>query len=192
MEHGQGHAASWSCTRPCTPEAWNDAKRSKGLFPSEMAFSERLIPTLAALGLEWVVVSNSHVSRACADYPWVAGSGGDNIPPPNRADQLNPAQGSYNRLSIDRGVSPANDFPFAYRPHRARYVDPATGLASSVVVVPAAQGEGWKDGYSCYGLDAADEYAATSVVVTAEDLKGAPSIAKILHPGGSVRPRKVS
>ncbi len=158
------------------PEAWNDAKRSKGLFPSEMAFSERLIPTLASLGLEWVVVSNSHLSRACADYPWVAGSGGDNIPPPNRADQLNPAQGSYNRLSIDRGVSPANAYPFAYRPHRARYVDPSTGVASSVVVVPAAQGEGWKDGYSCYGLDAADEYAASSEA-------GHPILVLLAHDG---------
>jgi len=143
-------------------EAWRDDKRSRGLFPSEMAFSERLIPSLAAAGIEWVIVSNSHLSRACADYPWVAGSGGDNIPPPNRADQTNPAQGSYNRISIDRGVSPANAYPFAYRPHRARYVDPATGQASKVIVVPAAQGESWKDGYSCYGMDEAQTYAPSS------------------------------
>ena len=158
------------------PEAWNDARRSKGLFPSEMAFSSRLIPALADLGLEWVVVSNAHLSRACADYPWVAGSGGDNIPPPNRADQLNPAQGSYNRVSIDRGVSPANAYPFAYRPHRARYVDPATGKASSVVVVPAAQAEGWKDGYACYGLQEADGYAATSEA-------GHPILVLLAHDG---------
>ncbi|TNF32067.1 MAG: hypothetical protein EP329_11310 [Deltaproteobacteria bacterium] len=141
---------------------WNAGRMSRGVFPSEMAFSERIIPALAAEGLDWVIVSNSHISRACADYPWVAGSGGDNIPPPNLADQLNPAQGSYNRISIDRGVSPANAYPYAYRPHRARYVDPATGQASSVVVVPAAQSESWRDGYSCYGLDDANEYASTS------------------------------
>ncbi len=158
------------------PEAWNDARRSKGLFPSEMAFSSRLIPALADLGLEWVVVSNAHLSRACADYPWVAGSGGDNIPPPNRADQQNPAQGSYNRVSIDRGVSPANAYPFAYRPHRARYVDPATGKVSSVVVVPAAQTEGWKDGYACYGLQEADGYAATSEA-------GHPILVLLAHDG---------
>ena len=141
---------------------WNADRLSKGLFPSEMAFSERLVPAIADAGLDWVVVSNSHISRACADYPFVHGSGGDNIPPPNRADQLNPAQGQYNRISIDRGVSPANAYPYAYRPHRARYVDPATGAAKTVVVVPAAQAESWKDGYSCYDLGEAQTYAASS------------------------------
>ncbi len=144
------------------PEAWGSGALSRGLFPPEIAFSERLIPALADAGVEWVVVSNAHLSRACEDYPWVPGSGGDNIPPPNRADRQNPAQGTYNRISIDRGVSPANAYPFAYRPHRARYVDPDTGQASTVIVVPAAQGESWKDGYSCYGLDDASVYAGSS------------------------------
>lgn len=143
-------------------DIWDAARMSKGLFPSEMAFSERIIPALVAEGLEWAIVSNSHISRACADYPWVAGSGGDNIPPPNLADALNPAQADYNRISIDRGVSPANAYPYAYRPHRARYVDPATGVAASIVVVPAAQAESWRDGYSCYGLDDGLAYAAKS------------------------------
>ncbi len=142
-------------------EAWDASVTSKGLFPPEMAFSERLIPLLVEAGIEWVVVSNAHISRACADYPWVAGSGGDNIPPPNRADALNPAQGTYNRISIDRGVSPANAYPLAYRPHYARYVKPASGVVSRIVVVPAAMGESWKDGYSCYGLDEASAYASS-------------------------------
>ena len=143
-------------------DVWLSAAQSKGLFPSEMAFSERLIPALVDAGLEWVIVSNAHLSRACADYPFVAGSGGDNIPPPNPAVQLNPAQGSYNRISIDRGVSPANAYPFAYQPHYARHVDPETGQAYKIVVVPAAQAESWKDGYSCYGLDEAAEYAGSA------------------------------
>ena len=141
------------------PEVWGAGGVSKGVFPPEMAFSERLIPVLVEAGIEWVIVSNAHLSRACKDYPWVPGSGGDNIPPPNRADQQNPAQKNYNRISIDRGVSPANAYPFAYRPHRARYVDPASGQAFTILVVPAAQAESWKDGYSCYGLDDAAVYA---------------------------------
>ncbi|MBM4398081.1 MAG: hypothetical protein FJ087_20640, partial [Deltaproteobacteria bacterium] len=143
-------------------ETWGAGATSKGLFPPEMAFSERLIPALADAGLEWVIVSNSHISRACEAYPWVAGSGGDNIPPPNRADVQNPAQAGWNRITIDRGVSPANAYPFSYRPHRARFVDPASGQAKTIIVVPAAQGESWKDGYSCYGLDEAAAYAGAS------------------------------
>lgn len=38
---------------------------SKGIFPAEMAFTERAIPTLVDAGLEWVIVSNSHISRSC-------------------------------------------------------------------------------------------------------------------------------
>lgn len=135
-------------------EAWGASPGpSRGLFPSEMAFAEHLIPALVAEDIEWVIVSNAHLSRACEGYPFQAGSGGDNIPPPNAADVQNPAQSNWNRLSIDRGVAPANAVPFAYVPHRARYVDPATGVASVIVVVPAAQSESWKDGYQCFGTD---------------------------------------
>ncbi len=132
---------------------WGTEAISRGLFPSEMAFAEHLIPVLEDVGIEWVVVSNSHLSRATENYPWVAGSGGDNIPPPNRWDQQNPSQDYFNRVSIDRGVSPANAVPFAYTPHWARWVDPDTGSESRVVVVPAAQSESWRDGYSCFGVD---------------------------------------
>ncbi|HMU37445.1 MAG TPA: hypothetical protein PKE31_00390 [Pseudomonadota bacterium] len=138
------------------PDAFSDNNLSKGLFPPEMAFSEHLIPVLKAANIDWVVVSNAHLSRACADYPYVAGSGGDNLPPPNFADVQNPAQKNYNRISIDRGVSPANAVPFSYVPHYARYVNPETGEANRVVVVPAAMGESWKDGYACFSPDQLD------------------------------------
>ncbi len=140
-------------------EAWGAGSPSRGLFPSEMAFSPHVIPALVAEGIEWVVVSNAHLSRACEDYPFVAGSGGDNIPPPNRADVRNPAQGNYNRISIDRGVSPANAVPFSYQPHYARFVDPDTGSETRIVVVPAAQSESWQDGYSCFGRGPIDALA---------------------------------
>ena len=135
-------------------DAWGAAPtQSRGLFPSEMAFSERLIKVLDEEGVDWVVVSNEHISRACADFPLVLGSGGVNCEPPNVADVLNPAQTNYLRLQIDRGCSPANAYPYAYTPHYARYVDPDTGTEHRVIVIPAAQALGWKDGYSPLGLN---------------------------------------
>jgi hypothetical protein len=131
------------------PQAWGTAQGpSKGFFPSEMAFSTRLIPYLAEAGIEWTFVSGEKISRACADFPVVFGSGGVNCDPPNRADQLNPAQANYRRITISRGCGPAEATPFAFTPHRAKYVDPATGAESFVTVVPCSQHLGWLDGYN--------------------------------------------
>lgn len=135
-------------------DAWGSSVPiSKGLFPPEMAFSTRLIEALAAEGINWVFVSGEHVSRACTDFPIILGSGGINCDPPNSADKLNPAQTNYYRKSISRGCSPVEAVPFGFTPHRARYVNPITGVASQIVVVPCAQSIGWDDGYSPIGLD---------------------------------------
>lgn len=48
----------------------NSPPYSKGFFPAEMSFSERLIPILVSQGLEWVIVADNHISRACAGYPY--------------------------------------------------------------------------------------------------------------------------
>jgi len=128
-------------------QTWGDSS-SKGFFPPEICFSERIIPVLKACGIEWSVVANDHISRACSNFPVVYGSGGINCDPPNRADQINPEQDYYYRASIDRGCSPCNAAPFAYTPHRARYVNPQTGAAETVIVVPACSVFGWKDGYA--------------------------------------------
>lgn len=134
-------------------DAWGAAPGpSRGLFPPEMAFSTRLIKPLVEEGLDWVVVSNEHISRACEDFPLVLGSGGVNCDPPNAADVRNPAQDTWYRVSISRGCAPANAYPFAYTPHRAKYIDPATGATYSMVVVPAAQAISWEDGYNPIGL----------------------------------------
>ncbi len=136
-------------------DAWGaGVARSRGFFPSEMAFSTRMIPVLASLGVEWSIVSAEKVSRACADFPVVLGTGGINCDPPNRADQVNPSQtaAGYYRKTISRGCSPAEAYPFALTPHRARYVDPATGAVSSIVVVPSSQHLSWEDGYSPQGI----------------------------------------
>jgi hypothetical protein len=124
---------------------------SKGFFPSEMAFNTRMIPISASEGIEWSIVSAEKLSRACADFPVILGSGGINCDPPNKADQLNPAAGFYFRQSIDRGCSPAEAAPFSLMPHRAQYVNPSTGSVSSIIVVPASMSLSWKDGYAPMG-----------------------------------------
>jgi hypothetical protein len=134
-------------------DAWDASPaRSRGLFPPEMAFSGRLIQILVEEGLDWVMVSGEHLSRSCVDFPVVLGSGGVNCDPPNAADQLNPAQNNYYRVNISRGCGPAEAYPFAYTPHRMQHVDPNTGTAYSLVVVPCSQSIGWQDGYAPIGL----------------------------------------
>ncbi|MFO0857265.1 MAG: carbohydrate-binding protein [Phycisphaerales bacterium] len=138
-------------------DAWGTAvPRSRGLFPSEMAFSTRMIEVLSQEGVQWAIVSAEKMSRACSDFPVVYGSGGVNTDPPNRADQVNPAQGasSYFRRSISRGCAPAEAVPFAFVPRRARHVNPMTGAISSIIVVPACQSLSWEDGYAPLGTGA--------------------------------------
>lgn len=134
-------------------DAWGASPGpSRGMFPPEMAFSTRLIKPMVEEGIDWVVVSNEHISRACDNFPVVFGSGGINCDPPNAADQRNPAQNDWYRVTISRGCSPANAVPYAYTPHRAKYIDPATGVDYSMVVIPAAQAISWEDGYNPIGL----------------------------------------
>ncbi len=129
---------------------------SQGYFPAETCFSERIIPILKKVGINWSVIANNHLSRACPDFPLVLGSGGENCDIPNKADQINGNGYNYNRITIDRGVSPAAAIPFAYQVHYARYVDPNTGAESKLIVVPADQALGWKDSYSTWDLGLMD------------------------------------
>ena len=145
--HREYYAAVWG----------SDPVYSRGFFPSEAAFSTRMIPTLRAEGLEWVIVGSNHLSRACTDYPFDATE--DNTVPPNAADQLNPAQGTYYEMSIDRGITTKDAYPFALRPHYAQYIDPVSGEISRIIVVPMAQGMSWDDGYAPYGTSDIDAIA---------------------------------
>ncbi len=138
-------------------DAWGDTLFSKGFFPAEMCFSERLIPALVDAGIEWSVVGDLHLARACADYPSSASA--DNCDPPNRADQMNPAQGTYTNHSISRGVTLRIPYPFGFTPHRAEHIDPATGAVSSLVVIPAANAMGWEEGYGLFGTGGIDAIA---------------------------------
>ena len=132
--------------------AWNGggAPRrpySRGFFPPENAFAEHTIPALVAEGLEWVVVDNIHLQRACRGYPW---SPGGNLIPPNPAEQQNPDPGDWTQLN---GVwAPTRvSAGWSNRPHRARWVDPATGRESRIVVVPTERYLGNEDGRGGFG-----------------------------------------
>lgn len=138
--------------------AWGDGASTKGFFPAETCFSERLIPVLAGEGVEWSIVANLHISRACPDYPYAAHE--DNCDPPNRADRTNAVGGAWNSIYISRGCTVKTPVPSGYHPHHARWVDPETGAESRIVVVPAANAMGWDEGYGLYGTGQIDAIAA--------------------------------
>lgn len=140
----------------------NSAPLSKGYFPAETCFSERMIPILKKVGINWSVIANTHLARACADFPVATGSGGEMCDLPNLADQLNPAQGAgnYQRLTIDRGCAPIQAMPFGFQLHYARYVDPVTGAESKMMLAPSDQAFGWKDSYSGWDLNLINNLAA--------------------------------
>ncbi len=120
---------------------------SRGLFPPETAFSERIIPALVDAGVEWVVVDNVHFDRTLTDYPYSAGS---NLVPPNRADQRQTVPTDWVQLNGIWAPSPVSA-PFGYQPHFAEHVDPQTGQAFRVIVVPGARYEGNEDARGGFG-----------------------------------------
>ncbi len=123
---------------------------SKGFFPTELGFSERLIPTLRRLGIEWSVVGNIHLSRTLEDYPYLNQPGMDTmVSPPNRADLQNPAQtGQWvsQQMFNEKQVT-HNHFPFAAIPHWAEYVDPNNGESMRLAVIPVEQASSWEEAY---------------------------------------------
>jgi hypothetical protein len=121
--------------------------RSRGLFPPETGFAPWIIPALEDAGVEWVIVDNLHFDRTLADYPYRPEG---NLFPPNRADQVSEAPVTWVNLSGLWAPTPVSA-PWGYRPHRARYVDPETGAASEVIVVPAARYEGNEDARGGFG-----------------------------------------
>jgi hypothetical protein len=140
--------------------AWGSPPSTKGFFPAETCFSERMIPVLVEEGVEWAIVADIHIARACADYPYQANL--DNCDPPNPADQTNVAQGFYNSITISRGCTVKTPAPYGFRPHGARFVDPETGAESRLLVVPAANAMGWDEGYGLYGTGPIDAVAPTN------------------------------
>ncbi|OJT20517.1 alpha-amylase [Archangium sp. Cb G35] len=123
---------------------------SKGFFPTELGFSERLIPTLAKLNIQWSVIGDNHFSRTLKDYPFLNDPGSDTlVSPPNRADLQNTSNvGSWVSVQMAHEQQTIrNKYPFASTPHWVRYVDPATGAESRVVGIPVNQNGSWLEGW---------------------------------------------
>ncbi|MCE1190129.1 MAG: T9SS type A sorting domain-containing protein [Ignavibacteria bacterium] len=120
---------------------------SKGMFPPENAFSERMIPALAAEGIEWIFVDNIHFDRTCKNYPYNTGC---NLYEVNNADVTNPDPNDWVQLN---GVwAPTkNSAKWGRQPHWAEYVDPKTGTKTRMVVVPADRYLGNEDGRGGFG-----------------------------------------
>jgi len=120
---------------------------SKGIFPPENAFSNREIPALVDEGLQWVLVDNIHFDRACTGYPF---STSGNLYEPNKADQLNPNPNDWVALT-DVWAPTENSARWGRQPHYAQYIDPNTGVASKMIVVPADRYLGNEDGRGGFG-----------------------------------------
>ena len=125
-------------------------KSSKGFFPTELGFSERIIPVLDQLGIEWSVIGNNHFSRTLKDYPLLNDPGKDTmVSPPNRADLQNTSNvGSWvSAPMFNEKQVVYNKYPFASTPHWVRHVNPETGVEKKIVGIPVAQAESWEEGY---------------------------------------------
>ncbi len=132
-------------------QTWGGLPYSKGMFPAENAFSERMIPALAAEGLQWVMVDNIHFDRACAGYPHTNSS---NLFAPNKADQQNPnpTQSGGAWVQLNNVWAPSLvSAPFGYQPHKIQYVDPNTSAVTAMVAIPTARYEGNEDARGGYG-----------------------------------------
>jgi len=126
--------------------------RSKGFFPTEMAFSETMIDVLAEEGYEWAIVASHHLSRTVPNYTDHADPEGSfNIfsSPPNKADLINPSISDGWWFGTGNvGETAWNVAPFAYQLHKAKYVNPETGAESSIIMVPSDDIQSYKAGYS--------------------------------------------
>lgn len=120
---------------------------SKGIFPPENAFVDRMIPALADEGLEWVLVDNVHFDRAAQGYPFNTGG---NIYEPNKADVLNPNPNDW--LALQNIWAPTRiSAAWGHRPHYVEYVNPATGQKSNIIAIPASRYLGNEDGRGGFG-----------------------------------------
>ena len=124
------------------------AAGSKGIFPPETGFAERVIPAFREAGIEWVIVDNIHFDRARPDYPYTPDS---RLVPPNPADQRNTG-GDVTWVPLNGIWAPSRvAAPWGYQPHHAAWIDPDTGEETRIVVVPAARYEGNEDARGGFG-----------------------------------------
>ncbi|MEZ5195968.1 MAG: hypothetical protein R2764_06095, partial [Bacteroidales bacterium] len=149
---------------------------SKGYWPAECSFSERIIKVLVEEGFEWSVIANSHLARTLSDYPLTFGTSGCNMEPPNYADVTSFTGNNWWSGQIDGrgGVFAA---PFCYQAHKAKYVDPETGMEYHLTVVPMCDLLSYMNGYSLMGTGEIDAHIAPY------DDPAQPSIVLLAHDG---------
>ncbi len=149
---------------------------SKGFWPAECSFSERIIKILVEEGFEWSVIANSHLARTLADYPLSFGTSGCNMEPPNAADKVSSIGSNWWSGQIDgRGGTFAA--PYCYQAHKAQYVDPETGIVSKITVVPMDDVLSYMNGYALMGTGEIDDNIAPY------DDPQHPSIVLLAHDG---------
>lgn len=120
---------------------------SKGMFPPENAFSERIIPALVDEGIEWVMVDNVHFDRAAEGYPFNTGG---NLYEPNKADIVNPNPNDWvqlNGLWAPTKISAG----WGHRPAWLEYIDPTTGSKKKIIAIPTSRYLGNEDGRGGFG-----------------------------------------
>lgn len=150
---------------------------SKGMFPPENAFSERMIPALEKEGIEWVLVDNIHFDRSAINYPY---STSGNLYEPNKADQVNPDPKNW--IALNNVWAPTkNSAQWGRQPHYAEYTDPATGTKSKIIVVPADRYLGNEDGRGGFG---ALQYESVMSQVESYNTDPAHPILIVLHHDG--------
>lgn len=148
---------------------------SKGYWPAECAFSERIIKALVTCNIEWSVIANSHLARTLSDYEHPYNING-NVDAPNRADLVNTKGLNWFDATIDgRGSRLAA--PYCYQAHKAQYIDPATGTAYKIVVIPMCNYISYVDGYS--GANTSD--IASRIAPFSNETH--PSIVLLAHDG---------
>lgn len=149
---------------------------SKGFWPAECSFSERIIKVLAEEGFEWSVIANSHLARTLSDYPLSFGTSGCNIDPPNGADLVTTIGSNWWSGQIDgRGGTFAA--PYCYQAHKAQYIDPETGEVYQITVVPMDDVLSYMNGYALMGTGEIDSHIAPF------DNPDHPSIVLMAHDG---------
>lgn len=130
---------------------------SRGFFPTEMAFSTRIVDVLVEEGYEWVIVASHHLSRTSPSYNNFVNpsSFGISSSPPNRADQIGPEFNNADQWwygEPNPGMGAWNVSPYAYQLHRVRHINPETGQEYSMVAVPSDDVMSYEYGYANAGI----------------------------------------
>jgi len=120
---------------------------SKGIFPPENAFSNRMIPALKDEGIDWVLIDNAHFDRAALGYPF---STSGNLYEPNKSDIINPNPNDWVQLN-GLWAPTRNSARWGRVPHYVEHIDPTTGVKTKIIAVPCDRYMGNEDGRGGFG-----------------------------------------